>query len=74
MHAGILPQLEVAYETWGELNDSKDNAILLHTGLSASSHAASHPVGTLSRRAPPWHSVQARSPNGNSLLHLTFDS
>eukprot|EP00045_Choanoeca_perplexa_P006698 m.57698 g.57698 ORF g.57698 m.57698 type:complete len:466 (-) comp13742_c0_seq1:130-1527(-) len=39
---GILPQLEVAYETWGELNEAKDNAILLHTGLSASSHAASH--------------------------------
>lgn len=38
---GLLPQLEVAYETWGELNDARDNAVLIHTGLSASSHAHS---------------------------------
>lgn len=31
----------MAYETWGTLNANKDNVILLHTGLSASSHAAS---------------------------------
>ena len=38
---GILPQLDIAYETWGTLNAEKSNAILLHTGLSASSHAHS---------------------------------
>ncbi len=38
---GILPEFNIAYETWGRLNESKDNAILLHTGLSASSHAHS---------------------------------
>ena len=38
---GVLPEFSVAYETWGNLNDSKSNAILLHTGLSASSHAHS---------------------------------
>ncbi|KAI9712125.1 MAG: hypothetical protein M1820_001834 [Bogoriella megaspora] len=38
---GVLPSFEVAYETWGELNADKSNAILLHTGLSASSHAHS---------------------------------
>ncbi|KAF1357687.1 homoserine acetyltransferase [Lizonia empirigonia] len=38
---GILPQFDVAYETWGSLNQDKSNAILLHTGLSASSHAHS---------------------------------
>lgn len=38
---GVLPQFKVAYETWGRLNESKNNAILLHTGLSASSHAHS---------------------------------
>lgn len=38
---GILPQFNIAYETWGTLNQSKSNAILLHTGLSASSHAHS---------------------------------
>ena len=38
---GILPEFNVAYETWGTLNNLKNNAILLHTGLSASSHAHS---------------------------------
>ncbi|MCJ1474028.1 hypothetical protein MMC13_002686 [Lambiella insularis] len=38
---GVLSQFKVAYETWGTLNESKSNAILLHTGLSASSHARS---------------------------------
>eukprot|EP00039_Didymoeca_costata_P020996 m.343062 g.343062 ORF g.343062 m.343062 type:complete len:493 (-) comp22288_c0_seq1:179-1657(-) len=39
---GMLPGFQLAYETWGELNAEKDNAILLFTGLSASSHAKSH--------------------------------
>jgi len=38
---GVLPELSVAYETWGELSPARDNAVLLHTGLSASSHARS---------------------------------
>ncbi|KAI5282157.1 hypothetical protein KEM54_002947 [Ascosphaera aggregata] len=38
---GVLPQFKLAYETWGDLNVDKSNAILLHTGLSASSHAHS---------------------------------
>nr|XP_002127161.1 uncharacterized protein LOC100184437 [Ciona intestinalis] len=38
---GVLPEIEVAYETWGNLNSNATNAILLYTGLSASSHAAS---------------------------------
>ena len=40
-YGGYLPQFEIAYETWGQLNNDKSNAILLHTGLSASSHAHS---------------------------------
>lgn len=36
-----LPEFDIAYETWGTLSPAKDNVILLHTGLSASSHAAS---------------------------------
>ncbi|KAG0672840.1 hypothetical protein C6P40_004166 [Pichia californica] len=40
-YGGYLPNYEIAYETWGKLNDDKSNAILLHTGLSASSHAHS---------------------------------
>jgi homoserine O-acetyltransferase len=34
----------IAYETWGVLNDARDNAILLFTGLSPSAHAASSPA------------------------------
>lgn len=41
---GVLPEFNVAYETWGRLNEGKTNAILLHTGLSASSHARSTEV------------------------------
>jgi homoserine O-acetyltransferase len=38
---GILPEFNIAYETWGSLNKDRSNAVLLHTGLSASSHAHS---------------------------------
>jgi homoserine O-acetyltransferase len=38
---GELQGGQVAYETWGELNARRDNAILLFTGLSPSAHAAS---------------------------------
>lgn len=41
-NGGALPELKVAYETWGELNARRDNAILLQCGMSASSHAKSH--------------------------------
>ncbi|OAD07930.1 hypothetical protein MUCCIDRAFT_32837 [Mucor lusitanicus CBS 277.49] len=49
-HGGILPKFDIAYETWGTLNEKKDNAILIHTGLSASSHAKSHAKNT----KPGW--------------------
>ncbi|EGW32410.1 uncharacterized protein SPAPADRAFT_61475 [Spathaspora passalidarum NRRL Y-27907] len=42
-NGGHLPEYEIAYETWGKLNESKSNLIILQTGLSASSHAKSHP-------------------------------
>ena len=48
-YGGVIPEVELAYETWGQLNESRSNAILLHTGLSASSHASSHPVSE-----PTW--------------------
>ncbi|EWC48123.1 hypothetical protein DRE_02702 [Drechslerella stenobrocha 248] len=38
---GSLPSYRIAYETWGTLNSDASNAVLLHTGLSASSHAHS---------------------------------
>jgi len=41
MHrAGYLDSPTLAYETWGELNAAKDNAILIFSGLSPSAHAA----------------------------------
>jgi homoserine O-acetyltransferase len=42
MHrGGFIESPTLAYETWGELNEAKDNAILIFTGLSPSAHAAS---------------------------------
>ncbi len=42
MHrAGYLESPTLAYETWGKLNDARDNAILIFTGLSPSAHATS---------------------------------
>ncbi|HLW74467.1 MAG TPA: homoserine O-acetyltransferase [Gammaproteobacteria bacterium] len=38
---GELTDVQVAYESWGKLNAAKDNVLLLFTGLSPSSHAAS---------------------------------
>ena len=38
---GELQDVQVAYESWGQLNASKDNVLLLFTGLSPSAHAAS---------------------------------
>ena len=42
MHrGGVLQSPSIAYETWGELEGSGDNAVLLFTGLSPSAHATS---------------------------------
>ena len=38
-----LAEVTLAYESWGELNDAADNAIIIFTGLSPSAHAASSP-------------------------------
>lgn len=47
---GVLREYDIAHETWGTLNADKSNAILLHTGLSASSHAHS----TEMNQKPGW--------------------
>lgn len=39
---GSIQQALLAYETWGQLNAEKSNAVLILTGLSADSHAARH--------------------------------
>ena len=38
---GMLLGARVAYETWGELNATRSNAVLVFTGLSPSAHARS---------------------------------
>lgn len=38
---GALHDVEIAYETWGDIGFCYDNAILIFTGLSPSAHAAS---------------------------------
>ena len=40
-NGGVLESPIIAFETWGTLNDSKDNGVLIFTGLSPSAHAAS---------------------------------
>ena len=40
-HGGVLPAVEIAYETWGDLSPAKDNVVLIVTGLSPGAHAAS---------------------------------
>jgi homoserine O-acetyltransferase/O-succinyltransferase len=47
---GVLRQARIAYESWGELNAARDNAILLFTGLSPSAHAAA----TANDPSPGW--------------------
>ena len=46
---GALPQVRVAYETWGTLNAARDNAILVEHALTGDSHVsgaagAGHPT------------------------------
>ena len=42
MHrAGYLASPTFAYETWGQLNEARDNAVLIFTGLSPSAHVSS---------------------------------
>lgn len=43
---GSIPELTLAFETWGKLNREHSNAIMILTGISPSAHAASGPLDT----------------------------
>src|SRR5690625_2539744 len=51
---GYLPNVELAYETWGTLNDSKTNAILIQHALTGDSHVAS---SQLAPEAGWWENI-----------------
>jgi homoserine O-acetyltransferase/O-succinyltransferase len=40
-NGATLPEVDVAYESWGALSPARDNVLLLVTGLSPSAHARS---------------------------------
>jgi len=50
---GYLPNVEVAYETWGELNSDSSNAILICHALSGDSHA----IGWWDRLVGPGRAI-----------------
>jgi homoserine O-acetyltransferase/O-succinyltransferase len=47
---GVLQEVEIAYETWGDPDFCYDNAVLIFTGLTPSAHAASSTADP----APGW--------------------
>lgn len=49
-HGGVLPRVEMAYESWGRLSAARDNAVLVIHALTGDSHAAAHSQDDL----PGW--------------------
>ena len=55
---GKLPNITMAYETWGKLNSAKSNVVVVLTGLSASSHIAS---SSSDKSAGWWESMVGKN-------------
>jgi homoserine O-acetyltransferase/O-succinyltransferase len=53
---GHLAPITVAYETWGSLNDARDNAVLVLHALTGDSHAAG-PPGPGHNEAGWWNDI-----------------
>ena len=49
---GALPQVRVAYETWGRLNAARDNAVLVEHALTGDSHVSG--VAGAGHPTPGW--------------------
>ncbi|MDR1958761.1 MAG: homoserine O-acetyltransferase [Planctomycetaceae bacterium] len=41
-HGSVLPEVTVIYETYGELNEKRDNAVFICHAISGDSHVAAH--------------------------------
>ena len=57
MHrGGTLPEFTLAWESWGTLNEARDNAVLILTGLSPDAHVAArcHSAGVGRRLPRQW--------------------
>lgn len=48
----ILPEYDIAYETYGELNNAGSNAVLICRALSGDQHAAGY--HSMEDRKPGW--------------------
>ena len=44
-HGGYLPSIQVSYESWGALNEAKDNAVLVIHPMTADCHATGEFAG-----------------------------
>ena len=55
---GKLPNITMAYETWGKLNSAKSNVVVVLTGLSASSHITS---SSSDKSAGWWESMVGKT-------------
>ncbi|MEG0160842.1 MAG: homoserine O-acetyltransferase, partial [Aurantimicrobium sp.] len=53
---GSLPHVRIAYETWGTLNEAKDNAVLVLHALTGDSHVVG-PAGGGHTTAGWWNEV-----------------